>query len=94
MLSQAGVALRVAQQAMRHSDIQLPMRNYTDPTLLDVAGAVAKLPTMGIEQEKLKVTGTNDTKTIDSSVAPTVAPALVFHSTFRPVLSQIGQSGD
>lgn len=30
--------------AMRHSSIQLTMNVYTDPTLLDVAGAITSLP--------------------------------------------------
>jgi integrase len=44
MLQRACVAPRVAMQLMRHSDIRLTMRIYVDPTLLDTAGAVAKLP--------------------------------------------------
>lgn len=43
-LSKAGVAPRVAQAAMRHSSIDLTMNIYTDPTLLDVAGAINALP--------------------------------------------------
>jgi site-specific recombinase XerD len=44
-LSLAGVAPRVAQAAMRHSTLNLTMNIYTDPTLLDVAGAINALPT-------------------------------------------------
>jgi hypothetical protein len=33
--------------AMRHSRIELTMNYYTDPVLLDVAGAVEKLPDFG-----------------------------------------------
>ena len=43
-LSLAGVAPRVAQAAMRHSSLDLTMNIYTDPTLLDVAGAINALP--------------------------------------------------
>jgi hypothetical protein len=43
-LSRAGVPPRTAQAAMRHSSIDLTMNIYTDPTLLDVAGAVEALP--------------------------------------------------
>jgi integrase len=43
-LSKAGVAPRVAQAAMRHSSLHLTMNIYTDPTLLDVAGAINALP--------------------------------------------------
>lgn len=43
-LSKAGVPLRTAQAAMRHSDPSLTANVYTDPKLLDVAGAVASPP--------------------------------------------------
>ncbi|MBL8854880.1 MAG: site-specific integrase [Planctomycetaceae bacterium] len=42
-LSLAGVAPRVAQAAMRHSDIALTMNTYTDARLLDTAEAVESL---------------------------------------------------
>ncbi len=31
-------------EAMRHRDMKLTMRTYTDPTVLDVAGALERLP--------------------------------------------------
>jgi len=43
-LAVAGVHPRVAQAALRHSRIELTMNLYTDPALLDVAGAVNALP--------------------------------------------------
>ena len=43
-LSRAGVAPRVAQAAMRHSDIALTMNTYTDAQLLDTADAIESLP--------------------------------------------------
>ncbi|MFN9132656.1 MAG: tyrosine-type recombinase/integrase [Phycisphaerales bacterium] len=43
-LSKAGVPLRTAQAAMRHSDPSLTANVYTDPKLLDMAAAVASLP--------------------------------------------------
>jgi len=43
-LSAAGVHPRTAMAAMRHSRIELTMKLYTDPVLLDVAGAVEALP--------------------------------------------------
>jgi len=45
-LCRAGVPLRTAQAAMRHSDPSLTANVYTDPKLLDVAGAVEKLPSL------------------------------------------------
>lgn len=43
-LSAVGVHPRTAMAAMRHSRIELTMNYYTDPVLLDVAGAVEALP--------------------------------------------------
>mgnify|MGYP000943005762 CR=1 FL=1 len=47
-LSKTGTAPRTAQAAMRHSDIKLTMGVYTDPRLLDVRGAVDRLPELPI----------------------------------------------
>ncbi|MCD4823867.1 MAG: site-specific integrase [Phycisphaerae bacterium] len=44
-LAMAGVAPRTAMAAMRHSSLELTMNVYTDPALLDVAGAINALPT-------------------------------------------------
>ena len=46
MLTTAGISPRVAQEAMRHSTVELTMRTYTDPKLLDIAGAIEALPTI------------------------------------------------
>ncbi|MCD4823934.1 MAG: site-specific integrase, partial [Phycisphaerae bacterium] len=43
-LAKAGVSPRTAMAAMRHSKIELTMNVYTDPALLDIAGAVDSLP--------------------------------------------------
>jgi len=43
-LSAAGVHPRTTMAAMRHSRIELTMNLYTDPALLDIAGAVNSLP--------------------------------------------------
>ena len=45
-LSKAGVPLRTAQAAMRHSDPKLTANVYTNPKLLDVAGALDTLPAL------------------------------------------------
>jgi integrase len=52
-LSKAGVPPRVAQAAMRHSSLHLTMNIYTDPTLLDVAGAINALPSFAPESATL-----------------------------------------
>ena len=46
-LSAAGVHPRTAMAAMRHSRIELTMNLYTDPALLDIAGAINSLPQFG-----------------------------------------------
>jgi len=61
-LSAAGVAPRTAQAAMRHSDINLTMGVYTDPRLLDLAGAVERLPSLpldGTDRDAARATGTD-----------------------------------
>jgi hypothetical protein len=64
--SKAGVAPRTAQAAMRHSGIDLTMNVYTDPKLLDVAGAMDALPMLPLGDGKqtvanvLSATGTDD----------------------------------
>lgn len=62
-LSKGGVPLRTAQAALRHSDPKLTANVYTDPALLDVAGALEMLPPLALE------TGGRD-----SSLAPMLAP--------------------
>ena len=72
LLSKGGVSPRTAQAAMRHSKIDLTMNVYTDPRLMDVAGALDALPTLplnGPATECGRMTGTDG-----RSVAPTVAP--------------------
>jgi len=44
MMNSMGVAPRVAQALMRHSEIGLTMKNYTDANLLPIAKAVYSLP--------------------------------------------------
>lgn len=45
-LAQAGVAPRVAMEIMRHTDMKLTMNLYTDPTVLNTAGAINGLPSL------------------------------------------------
>jgi integrase len=49
-LSKSGVSPRTAQAPLRHSDIRLTMQIYTDPALLDVAGALERLPMPGTQK--------------------------------------------
>ena len=76
LLSKGGVDPRTAQAAMRHSTIDLTMDVYTDPRLLDVAGAMNALPTLPLagrgkpQAELARLTGTYDV----APLAPTLAP--------------------
>jgi len=78
LLSKGGVLPRTAQAAMRHSKIDLTMNVYTDPRLLDVAGAVEALPALplgaGMQSDRIaaKATGTDDFGA--SQFAPEFAP--------------------
>ena len=62
-LSKGGVTPRTAQAAMRHSTLDLTMNTYTDPRLLDVAGAMDVLPLLPLDDrpstERAKATGTD-----------------------------------
>ncbi len=80
-LSKAGVTPRTAQASMRHSDVRLTMNVYTDPQLLDVAGAVESLPNLPIngplrdeaQTAELRATGTDD-MAASRNLAPNLAP--------------------
>ena len=50
-LCAAGVPLRTAQAVMRHSKPELTANIYTDPKLLNVAGAIDKLPALALPPE-------------------------------------------
>jgi len=62
-VSNGGVALRTAQAALRHSKPDLTANVYTDPHLLDVAGAVKVLPELPLDAkpqaERAVATGTD-----------------------------------
>ena len=70
-------APRVTQAAARHGDIALTMQRYSDPQLLDIAGALEVLPELplGISHsarpESMQATGTDDAS---GAGARTVAP--------------------
>ncbi len=77
-LSKAGVAPRTAQAAMRHSKIDLTMNVYTDPKLLDVHGAIERLPDLplgGTDDDSEVATGTDGrTEVASRTLAPVLAP--------------------
>ena len=77
LLSKGGVAPRTAQAAMRHSDVNLTMNTYTDPKLLDVAGAMDALPALPlVGREASEPAAVSATGTDDSTAWPLV-PTLV-----------------
>jgi len=53
LLSVGGVAPRTAQAAMRHSELRMTMNVYTDPRLLDTAGALNALPSLPLDASPL-----------------------------------------
>jgi integrase len=57
-LCAAGVPLRTAQAAMRHSKPELTANIYTDPKLLDVAGAIDALPALALSPEAAAIAAT------------------------------------
>ena len=78
LLSKGGVSPRTAQAAMRHSDVNLTMNTYTDPKLLDVAGAIEALPGLPLvgreasEAAAVRATGTDNSAACQ--FAPKFAP--------------------
>ncbi|MCL4191399.1 MAG: tyrosine-type recombinase/integrase, partial [Thermoguttaceae bacterium] len=78
LLSKCGVAPRTAQAAMRHSTIDLTMNTYTDPRLLDVAGAVASLPSLSL------ATGQQEATVAASRTGTEDSPASWFAPKFAP----------
>lgn len=64
LLSRHGVTPRTAQAAMRHSKIGLTMNTYTDPVLLDIAGAVESLPALPLDAP---FPGTTDRRAVDGT---------------------------
>jgi len=85
LLSKGGVAPRTAQAALRHSKIDLTMNVYTDPRLLDVAGAINTLPALPLDSnpnqptDAVRATGTDE------------ATRTAFPPTFPPGTGQTGQ---
>jgi len=59
-LARAGTAPRVAMEIMRHSDMRLTAKTYTDAGLLPVADAVLKLPFLGKREDTGTQIGTHN----------------------------------
>ena len=91
-LSKAGVPLRTAQAAMRHSDPSLTANVYTDPKLLDVRGALDALPKLPLRRtlERGVATGTHGDAT--PSASPFVLPFILKTDRAGPSASTGGQT--
>ncbi len=102
LLSKGGVSPRTAQAAMRHSKIDLTMNVYTDPKLLDVAGAMEALPALplvgGEESEAVAVRATGTDDSAACQFAPKFAPATgkpgILQSILDKIASKSGKIGD
>jgi integrase len=59
-LSKSGVSPREAMELMRHTDLKLTMKVYTDPRIFDLAGAVERFPMPHADQRNTAIaTGTD-----------------------------------
>ncbi|MFP6762956.1 MAG: tyrosine-type recombinase/integrase, partial [Planctomycetaceae bacterium] len=85
MLNLAGVPPRTAQEIMRHSDIRLTMKNYTDEKLLNVAGALDALPKLTDEMPAVGLHASLQASGTEVSRATALPPV------FPPANVQTGQ---
>ncbi len=78
LLSQKGVPPRIVQALMRHSKLELTMGVYTDVRLLDVAGAIDKLPSLPLpspETQSAPASSTGTDGNLQTSLVPKLGPA-------------------
>lgn len=102
LLSKAGVFPRTVQAAMRHSAIGLTMGVYTDPKLLDVAGAVELLPALShtganpANEAATRATGTDGILPSEGvrKFAPGFAPNTDKPATPRSILDLLTTAGE
>ena len=77
-LARAGVTPKVAQELLRHSDVNLTLSVYSHSSVFDAVGALESLPTLSLsgdstEPETAQATGT-DNLSIARLFAPAFAP--------------------
>lgn len=102
LLSKGGVTPRTAQAAMRHSKIDLTMNVYTDPRLLDVAGAMESLPMLPLsagsqmEANDVKANGAEDSTILPlvPVLVPTSAKPGLLESILDKVTREPAESGE
>jgi integrase len=93
-LCRAGVPLRTAQAAMRHSDPKLTANVYTDPELLDIAGAVSSLPALPLDTVATATPETVEVRAEGTTCSPVNVTACTRELAPRlaPVSGKRGQS--
>ena len=72
LLAVSGASIREAMEQMRHTDVRLTTKIYTDPRLVDMHGAVNRIPRItprSEEREEQRATGT------DGAIVPTGFPS-------------------
>jgi len=98
LLSKGGVAPRTAQAAMRHSTINLTMNTYTDPRLLDVAGAMEALPALplvgGSVTDAIAARATGTDNSAAGQFAPGFAPATGKSCILGSILDKVRGAAD
>ena len=99
LLSKGGVKPRTAQAAMRHSKIDLTMNVYTDPKLLDVAGAMETLPALplgaGKQRDAIAVSATGTDDLPRSPLVPVLVPTAGKPSKSQSIRgNEIGNRGE
>lgn len=93
LLSKAGVSPRMAMELMRHTQIGLTMKHYTDPRIFDLVGAVEKLPKLSPDGAELaKATGTLDGRSAGGE-GEQVAQRVARATSERHSVSSTGKSG-
>jgi integrase len=93
LLSKGGVSPREAMYLMRHTDLRLTMKVYTDPRIFDLAGAVEKLPmTFGTveDAEAAPATGTDGNATADEGDPDVVGAQLFGGGVAQSIQSPLG----
>lgn len=62
LLATSGAGIRESMEQMRHTDVRLTLRTYTDPRLVDIHGAVNRIPRISStpRQDRERATGTFD----------------------------------
>jgi len=95
LLSKAGVSPREAMELMRHTDLRLTMKVYTDPRIFDLAAAVAKLPLPPVEHKNAAAaTGTDGGPIQQTTTMEQVANRVAIATLDRQSVASTGNQDD